>query len=267
MPATAIPPGDFRERIAAALSGQKKPVTFKSLAKLMKAGGKFEAPFRDALEAAVASGEVYRWPDSRRVQYFWHVSPERAAREAILAAAAPCALSKADLSKAASRKLPGYSAKGVEAMVSALVGEKQLQLVPGIAGRAKLLVRTGDRDAYLTAARLFIEKKIRSAGFDPAEYTARNSTQVDKPADAAALILEAVKRLEPVPGVPVSTLRLRNHLPNLAKGEFDAAALELRRNQQVFLSQHTDIWNISGEDKNLLIDGQDGTYYVAIAIR
>ena len=68
-------------------------------------------------------------------------------------------------------------------------------------------------------------------------------------------------------GVPVSTLRLRNYLPKLSKQEFDAAALELRRKEQVFLSQHADPYNLSEEDKNLLIDGQDGTYYVAIAIR
>ncbi len=85
--------------------------------------------------------------------------------------------------------------------------------------------------------------------------------------DAAKLILEAVHSLEPVRGVPVSTLRLRNHLPNLTKREFDAAALELRKKQQVFLSQHADPYNLAQDDKNLLIDGQDGTYYVAIAIR
>jgi hypothetical protein len=60
---------------------------------------------------------------------------------------------------------------------------------------------------------------------------------------------------------------LRNHLPQLSKNEFDAAALELRKKERVFLSQHVDPYNISQEDKDLLIDGQDGTYYVAIAIR
>ena len=69
------------------------------------------------------------------------------------------------------------------------------------------------------------------------------------------------------PGVPVSTLRLRNQLPHLSKEEFDAAALELRKKEQVFLSQHADPYNLSQENKDLLIDGQDGTYYVAIAIR
>jgi hypothetical protein len=45
------------------------------------------------------------------------------------------------------------------------------------------------------------------------------------------------------------------------------AALELRKKQAVFLSVHDDPHNISQEAKDLLIDGQDGTYYVAVAIR
>jgi hypothetical protein len=65
----------------------------------------------------------------------------------------------------------------------------------------------------------------------------------------------------------VSTLRLRNHLPNIGKREFDTAALELRRKQEVFLNLHADPYNIPQSEKDLLIDGGDGTYYVAIALR
>jgi hypothetical protein len=129
----------------------------------------------------------------------------------------------------------------------------------------------GEREAYFNAARSFLEKKIRAAGFDPAGFFRENSAPQDKlPVEqfhTAARIIEAVRSLEPVKGVPVSTLRLRNHLPQLSKNEFDAAALELRKKERVFLSQHVDPYNISQEDKDLLIDGQDGTYYVAIAIR
>jgi hypothetical protein len=146
-----------------------------------------------------------------------------------------------------------------------------LQAVPAFASRAKLLVRAGDHKAYFSAARFFIEQKIRSAGFDPAGFFTENSSPHDQltvaQLDDAALILEAVRSLEPVKGVPVSTLRLRNHLPDLTKHQFDVAALELRKKLQVFLSQHADPYNLCQEDKDLLIDGQDGTYYVAIAIR
>jgi hypothetical protein len=270
MSARAIPQPDLRERVIAAARAAKQPVSFNGLAKSAKVKkGNYEH-LRAALESVVAAGQLHRWPDRGKSQYFWNVSPEQRAREVILRAAATQALSKPDLSKAA-KNLPGFSVKRLESVVSALVDEQQLQYIPAFASRAKLLVRPGDSGAYFNALRSFVEQKIRLAGFDPAAFFSENSSPRDKltdtQVDAAALILEAVRSLEPVRGVPVSTLRLRNHLANLSKHDFDAAALELRKKQQVFLSQHADPYNLSPEDKDLLIDGQDGTYYVAIAIR
>jgi hypothetical protein len=267
---TTISQCDLGERILTAVREAKKPVTFKILAKLVKAK---DERFRAALELAVSEHRVYRWPDYRRSQYFWHVSPEEAAREAVLAAADTDALSKSNLIKAAAKNLKGVPAKRVEIVVSALVAEKKLQAAPAFSSTGKLLVRIGGPEAYFRAARSFVERKIRSAGFDPvALFTESSSSppheRLTKPrVDSAALILEAVRSLEPVRGVPVSTFRLRNHLPNLTKRELDAAALELREKQQVYLSLDADPYNLSQEDKNLLIDGQDGTYYVAVAIR
>jgi hypothetical protein len=269
MSAPAIPQRDLRERILATVLAAKRPLTFKGLAKLVKAK---DESCRAGLELAVGAGQVHRWPDYRRSQYYWHVSPEQAAREAILAAASTQALPKAALSKLAAKKLPGLGVTRVEAVISTLIAAKQLQAVPAPSGGSKLLLRAGETEAYFGAVRAFVERKIRAAGFDPAvffrEYSPPPATLTSTPVDAAALILlETVRSLEPVRGVPVSTLRLRNHLPNLAKHEFDVAALELRGKQEVFLSRHADPYNLSQEDKNLLIDGQDGTYYVAIAIR
>jgi hypothetical protein len=271
MSAPAIPQSDLRERIVAAVRDAKKPVTLNGLAKLLKAAKASIEPLRAALESAVGAGQVYRWPDRRGSQYFWHISPEQAAREAILAAASTQALSKTALAKLAAKKLPGFPVKNVELVIAALGSEKVLQAVPAFTGNSKLFVRTGESEAYFNTARFFVEKTIRSAGFDPAAFFSENSSPREKltvaKADTAAIIFEAVQSLEPVRGVPVSTLRLRNHLPNLSKHEFDLGALELRGKQQVFLSQHADPYNLSQEDKDLLIDGQDGTYYVAIAIR
>ncbi len=270
MSASAVPHDDLRERIIAAVRDAKKPVTVKNLLKICKAKKTDDASLRAALESAAGAGQLYCWPDRGRSQYFWHVSPEQAAREAVLAAAATQVLSKPDLSKLA-KKLPGFPVKRMESVVSELIAEKQLQTVPAFVGKSKLLLRTGHQGAYFRAARSFVEGAIRSAGFDPAAFFSENLVQpdriTDKRVDVAAIILEAVHSQEPVKGVPVSTLRLRNQLPHLSKHEFDAAALELRKRQQVFLSLHADPYNISQEDKDLLIDGQDGTYYVAIAIR
>jgi hypothetical protein len=65
----------------------------------------------------------------------------------------------------------------------------------------------------------------------------------------------------------VTAQRLRNRLPSLTKSEFDAAALELRRNERVFLTLHHDPFSLPPPERDLLIDGGDGTYYVSIAIR
>jgi hypothetical protein len=269
MSAPAIPQADLHDRILAAVLAAKRPLTLKGLAKLVKAK---DEPCRAGLELAVSAGQVHRWPDYRRSQYYWRVSPEQAAGEAVLAAASTQALPKAALSKLAAKRLPGLGVKRLETAISTLIAGKQLVAVPAPSTSSKLLVRAGETEAYFGAVRSFVERKIRSAGFDPAaffrEYSPPPATLTNTPVDAAALsLLEAVRSLEPVRGVPVSTLRLRNHLPNLAKHEFDAAALELRGKQEVFLSRHADPYNLSQEDKNLLIDGQDGTYYVAIAIR
>lgn len=136
-----------------------------------------------------------------------------------------------------------------------LVAEKQLRAVPAFSSSAKLLVRGNDSKAYFSAARSFVETKIRKAEFDPAAFFTGNSSADDSSlnvrADAAALVLEAVRSVEPIRGVPVSTLRLRNHLPTLAKREFDLAALALREKQQVSLSLNADPHSLSQEDKDL----------------
>jgi len=271
MSSPAIPQGDLQLRLVDVVRDARKPLSFSSLAKLARVKKAQTEPLRAALDLAVAAGQVHRWPDRGRSQYFWHLAPEQAAREALLTAAATEALSKALLSKQTAKKLFGFPVKRMGSVVSVLIAEKQLHAVPGFAGKSELVIRPGDQEVYFNAARSYVSEKIRLAGFDPAAFFKENFPVHEKltnaNVDAAALVLEAVRRLEPVKGVPVSTLRLRNHLSSLSKHELDAAALELRKKQLVFLSEHVDPYNISQEDKNLLIDGRDGTFYVAIAIR
>jgi hypothetical protein len=268
MSAPAIPQNDLYQRVVAHVREAAKPVSLSELKKKFqneKAGAEVVSA---VIESAVEAGQIYGWPGRSRC--YWNVPWDRTARDAVLAVAATKALSKTDLGKAAARKLPGIAGTRVESIVAALMSEKQLEKVVPFSGRTKLLIRPGDSQAYFSAARAFIEEKFRKANLDPTPFFNENSqapVKLPTPTEAAALLFQAVRSLEPVKGVPVSTLRLRHHLPRLSKNEFDAAALELRKNQQVFLSQHVDPYNISQEEKELLIDGQDGTYYVAIAIR
>ena len=160
MSAFAVPHDDLRDRIIAAVREAKKPVTVKNLIKICRTKKGDDATLRASLESAAGAGQVYRWPDRGRSQYFWHVSPETAAREAILAAASAQALSKPDLSKLA-KKLPGFTVKRMESVVSELIAEKQLQAIPAFTGKSKLLLRTGQQSAYFSTVRSFVERTIR----------------------------------------------------------------------------------------------------------
>jgi hypothetical protein len=82
-------------------------------------------------------------------------------------------------------------------------------------------------------------------------------------------IWEILPTLEPEKDVPVSTSRLRRALglTQVDKKRFDEAALRLREQRKIYLSQHDHPLGLSAEDRDLLIDGKDGRYYVAIARR
>jgi hypothetical protein len=95
---------------------------------------------------------------------------------------------------------------------------------------------------------------LRRFGIDsvqPIEPSAATS-----PDAAADLMLQTVRSLEPIKGVPVSTLRLREALPQLSKAEFDQAAVLLRKQGRAFLSEHADPNNISDADRDLLIEDE-----------
>ncbi len=262
---------ELSERVINCVRAAAKPVTLNGLTKATKTRNAEVAALREALASAVDTGQVHRWPDYKRVQYFWHSSADSKAREAVLEVASARALTKTGLRDAATKACRGFPAARMESVISSLVAEKRLTALPAFTGSSRLFAIPGENAAYFNAARDFMENKIRRAGFDPAAFFIGNSSGHDTLAiqagNAADLILDAVSGLEPVRGVPVPTLRLRRHLPNLGKNEFDSGALELRKRQKVFLNLHADPYNISPAEKELLIDGGDGTYYVGIALR
>ena len=268
MPLSETAPAATVQHVIALLADASKPLTF---AKLKTAAHLTDADLKAALDAATSQGTVFRWPDHRRSQYFWSQSPDDVAQQSVLAMAAEEALSKTKLIERASKRVPGFSQKDMQRIVVNLVAGNELQQVPAFTA-GKLLVRTGSTGAYAASARKFIQEKFRKAGFDPNPFFAPDATAASPSAptpsvDAAAQILEAIRSMELVMGVPVSAQRLRHHLPELSKHDFDAAALELRKRQDVSLSLHHDPHNLPQEERDLLVDGGDGNYYVAIAIR
>ncbi len=258
------------------LSIASKPLTF---GQLMKRAHLSEEVLRSALEAATARGGAFRWPDYRRLQYFWSQSAEQAAREAILGESSKLALFQTKLVEKACKRVPGFSQKAMQPIVASLIAEGHLQKVDAFSS-GKLLIKRGQSAAYAATARAVIEAKFRKAGLDVTAFFASPVPREDAPTPAACakpaltasanapdLLLSAVRSLQPSEGVPVTAHRLRNQLSILGKSEFDAAALELRRNQHVFLNLHHDPFSLPQTERDFLIDGGDGTYYVSIAIR
>jgi len=276
MPTSETPLAEATGRIISLLQPAEKPLTFKKLKGALnkfskKAERLNDAELKTAIEAAINQRAVFRWPDYRGTQYFWRHSPDQAAQQAVLAIAAEEALAKTELIGRACKKVQGFSQKAMHRIVVDLVTSRELQQVAAFTS-GNLVIRTGSRAAYAAAARKFIEEKLRKAGFDPAEFLRPRALAGARPAptaslDAAARILEAIRSLEPNSGVPVSTQNLRNHLPALSKSQFDTAGLKLRDTEQVFLSLHHDPHNLPQHERDLLIDGGDGKFYVAIGIR
>jgi hypothetical protein len=248
------------KHVLSLLNSAQKPLTFR---KLRESAGLNEESLKIALEAALAQGAAFRWPDYRRLQYFWSRSAEVAAREAALETSSKIALSATALAEQARKSVPGFSKKAMEPIVASLLSERRLQKVESFTS-GKLLIRPGDSAAYAASARAFVENKFRKSGLDPSALFSPSP-----PASANALepLLDAVRSLQPSEGVPVTAQRLRQHLPALSKLEFDKAALELRESQQVFLALHHDPFSLTHPERDLLIDGGEGTFYVSIAIR
>jgi hypothetical protein len=261
------PPAEATQRIVAILEPALKPVTF---GQLKKAAHLDNAGTTRALEAAINQGAVFRWPDYRRSQYFWRQSPMETARQAVLTIASGEAYSRSRLAERARRTIPGFSIKEMNRIVSDLISTRELQQVPAFT-TGKLLIRAGAAAAYETTARKFIAEKFRKAGLDrvsvPAPGSAGAGERGAEPHDAETRILEAIRSLEPVPGVPVSTQRLRNHLKTMDKHDFDRAAIRLRDAGKIFLSLHHDAHNLPQAQRDQLVDSDDGNFHVALAVR
>ncbi len=208
---------------------------------------------------------IYRWPAARGKARFWCAAAEAFVEGRILAIASECALPLSGLAQKVRRQAHGYPEKLVRAQIQHLLKEKHLRKYPAFGREAGLLGRTGNPEAYAAAARLFVEKiaeKVRAEG---------GSLETGAPSqDAASVedqILGAMVRREPAGSAPVSVRDLRMDLAQVDKASFDSAALALRAQRRVFLSRHDFPQSLPAGERDLLIDGQDGSYYVALTER
>jgi hypothetical protein len=254
---TAEPPSGAAATVRDILARAKAPVTFPALAKQSKFP---EEVLQQTLASEEGRHRIFRWPDARRLKRFWSVAPADFVRTQILETASECALPAGELVKLARKKAYGYPEKLVRSTLQQLIKDKELRKYPSFGRESNPIGRAGQPAAYAEAARRFKEKidaKVRAEGGGP-------DVGMDADVDVGNAILEAMRRLEPSSTAPVSVRELRTSLPAISKAHFDAAALALRSARKAFLSQHDYPRSLSPEDRDLLIDGQDGTYYVAI---
>jgi hypothetical protein len=229
----------------ASLRSESAPLSYAKLKKVYvnKKAGIPEAELLETLSAAIRSGSIFAWPKKS----YWHVDPEAQLRAEILSACAAKALKRTEI------KVKGRTSKDIGIAIEGLLAEGRLLKYPALSGAAFLLLSASSPDAYWVYVKDFVTQKLKKAGIAEAGLEEE--------------ILKHLEKLEPDKDLPVSVVRLREALSSPDKRHFDEAVLKLRAQQRVHLSQHDDPHGLTAEDREALIDGKDGKFYVAISRR
>jgi len=227
--------------VLAKLQTEPAPLSFAKLKKTYV--NKKTRLTEEDLRSALAGAGIHVWPKNS----YWHVDPAAQLNGDILEQCAKKALKKTEI------KVKGRGPKDVGAAIDHLLQERRLLKYPALAGTSSLLVAAGAPDAYWEYVRDVVAAKLKKAGIEEAGLEEK--------------IWEILPSLEPELNVPVSTARVRRALGQVDKNRFDEAALRLRQQRRVYLSQHDHPLALNEEDRDLLIDGKDGRYYVAISRR
>ena len=231
--------------ILATLQKEPGPLTFPKLKKIYvsRKSGVTESDLRAALE-----GEgIFSWAKPKNS--YWHIDPAVWLESQIVAQCGRKAIDKV--------ALKGPAKKDIDGAVARLVAEGRLIRYPAVEGKKTVLVAAaGAREAYWAYVRATIEAKLAKAG-------------ITEESGLDEKIWDILPKLEPERDVPVSTARVRSALglEENDKQRFDEAVLRLREQRRVYLSQHDHAMAVSKEERDLLIEGKDGRYYVAITRR
>jgi hypothetical protein len=226
--------------ILARLQSEAGPLSFAKLKKSL--AGKKTGHSEGDLRAALNAGGIFAWPKNS----YWHIDPEEQLRAEVLSLCAKKALKRTEI------KVKGRTPKDTGATVERLAAEKKLLKYPALAGAGVLFVAASSPKAYWAYVEEFVATKLRKAGIEEANLEEK--------------LWEILPKLESEKDVPVSIARVRRALglAEADKQRFDEAALKLREQRRVYLSQHDHPLGLSAEDRAWLIDGKDGRYYVAI---
>jgi hypothetical protein len=232
-------------QLQASLRTEAAPVTFAKLRKahVNKKAGIFEADLRAALDSGISNGEIFAWPKSR----YWHVDPAAHLQGEILSQCAATARKKTEI------KAKGRPPKEVAGAIERLLADGKLLKYPALAGSSKLFVSAGSPQAYWAYVEAFVAEKLKKAGIEESNVEEK--------------IWDHLVKIEPDNDAPVSAARLRKAASIADKRRFDDAVLKLREQRRIHLSRHDDPHSLTTQDREDLIDGKDGSYYVAITRR
>jgi hypothetical protein len=232
-------------QLQASLRTEAAPVTFAKLRKahVNKKAGIFEADLRAALDSGLSSGEIFAWPKSR----YWHVDPAAQLQTEILSQCATTARKKTEI------KVKGRTLKEVAVAIDRLLADRKVLKYPALAGSSILFVSAGSPQAYWAYVEAFVAEKLKKAGIEDSNVEEK--------------IWDHLVKIEPDNDAPISAARLRKAAAIADKRRFDDAVLKLREQRRIHLSRHDDPHSLTTQDREDLIDGKDGSYYVAITRR
>jgi len=168
------------------------------------------------LHGALNAAGIFAWPKNN----YWHIDPEEQLRAEVLSQCAKRALKRTEI------KVKGRTPKDIGATVERLTAERKLLKYPALAGSGVLFVSAISPKAYWVYVEAFVADRLRKAGIEEACLEEK--------------LWEILPKLEPEKDVPVSIARVRRALGlgETGKQRFDEAALKLREQRRVYLSQH-----------------------------
>lgn len=201
----------------------------------------------------VDTSAAFVWPNYRGAARFWHRDPAEVIREKMLHVLADAALTRKDVIAQVTRNCYNCGRKPAEQALAGLTKEGVIKTAR-IFGQTALHYRA-DRPQTLaaTSMRMLMERLKK---FDAGQQS-----------DLPERILDAVRRLQPGPGVPVTVQSLRAAIPGAAKPEFDEAVLSLADRQKLFLTTHDHGWALPESEREQLVFDGGQKLYVAVTLR
>ncbi len=247
------------ETITERLKQAPAPVTLSKLRKELR------QDVTAALAQAMEAGTIFAWPRYFNSPRYWHRETAPVVREAMLTIARRDAMSKTNLIRATAKMAHNCGVPAAKAALTSLVKSGEVRSAKTV-GATGLYYATDTPQALVSASLALLMERLRRLNIDAGEI----STGTGAPAQATPLTestFEAIRRLQPSPGVPVSVQQLRSAMVRASKQELDAAVLSLADAQKIYLTTHDHGWSLPEAEREQLVWDGGQKLYVAVTLR